>query len=152
MVANTAMMENVASEHLESRDARENSPIMQFSTKLVHASIGKLASSRKIDPAIRRGVDTRKPSRIAIRNLFRPMAEAMGIRTFSSLSIIDRYSLFLSYCFPLGNLTCFLLSSSERWRTSGPFHRSSCRSHRHRSSRWGCLPCRTCLRFPSACT
>lgn len=51
---------------------------------LLQFGIGKFAKSRKNDPTINKGVEIKKPSRIAIKYLFSPMTLANGVKTFSN--------------------------------------------------------------------
>ncbi len=95
---------------MESSAASEKSPIMQFSTKSVQAAIGKLASSRNTDPTISSGVEIRKPSLMAIKYLFLPIADASGISSFSNLSI-SKTSLFHYFCFAFFMMPSVVLST-----------------------------------------
>ena len=87
IVAKMAMIVKVASEGLDRKVASVMPlPISMDSRNSGQPGTGKFAIRRNREPAINSGVETRKPSRIEIRYLFRPMASAKGISIFSSLS------------------------------------------------------------------
>ena len=46
--------------------------------------IGKLVKTKNSEPTINKGVESKKPSRIAIKYLFSPIAFAIGVKTFSN--------------------------------------------------------------------
>jgi hypothetical protein len=51
---------------------------------LLQFGMGKFASNKKNEPTINKGVEIKKPSRIAIKYLFSPMTLAKGVKTFSN--------------------------------------------------------------------
>lgn len=85
--AKIAIMVNVASVGFAKQEVQFSPKI--FPQKSFQPGIGKLAISRKKDPTISSGMDSRKPSRIAIRYLFFPIFSARGMSTDSNLLNIE---------------------------------------------------------------